>query len=144
MTTYTGTKTIKAAPMTLGDYNTLRGWVLPKGENPAREGYLVEYPLVGDNDKPNHEGFLGYISWSPKESFEQSYRVSETFADRLLIEVQDEASKLNKLNQFMAGDVFPTLEVEDKDLMYSQQRVMSKFVQILGKRLKRAGVIFKH
>ena len=143
MITYTGTKTLKATPMTLGDYNKLRGWDMPLDEDPKRDGYLVEYPLL-EGDKPNHSSYEGYISWSPKQTFEQSYKVSETFADRLLIEVQAEASNLNKLNQFMASDTFPTLEVEDKDLMYSQQRVMSRFVQILGKRLKRVGVTFKH
>ena len=51
---------------------------------------------------------------------------------------------LNKLNLFMATDEFPSLPREDKDLLYSQQRVMSKYVQILGKRLERAGEQFKH
>lgn len=62
----------------------------------------------------------------------------------LLTETQETAERLNKLNAFMATDAFPKLEREDKDLLYSQQRVMSKYVQILGKRLQRAGEVFKH
>jgi hypothetical protein len=61
MKTYIGTKIINAKPMTRGDYNTHRGWEIPKDENPADEGYLVVY----DND---------YQSWSPKAVFESAYR----------------------------------------------------------------------
>ncbi len=63
---------------------------------------------------------------------------------RLLTETQETAARLNQLNSFMATDGFPKLETEDKDLLYKQQRVMSKYVQILGKRLKRAGRTFEH
>ena len=58
--------------MTLGDYNNLRGWPAPKSTDVTKEGYLVEYPLVGD-EEPNHPEFSGYISWSPKATFEGSY-----------------------------------------------------------------------
>lgn len=63
---------------------------------------------------------------------------------RLLAETQETADRLNKLNAFMASDAFPKLNREDKDLLYSQQRVMSKYVQILGKRLERAEMQFQH
>lgn len=63
---------------------------------------------------------------------------------RLLAETQETAGRLNKLNSFMASEHFPKLPREDKDLLYSQQRVMSKYVQILGKRLERAGQQFTH
>lgn len=63
---------------------------------------------------------------------------------RLLAETQETADRLNKLNTFMATDAFPKLPREDKDLLYSQQRVMSEYVQILGKRLERAGQQFEH
>jgi len=64
--------------------------------------------------------------------------------DRLLAETQEVATRLNKLNAFMADPAFPKLQREDKDLLYSQQRVMIKYVQILGKRLERAGKQFEH
>ena len=63
---------------------------------------------------------------------------------RLLTETQETAARLNKLNAYMAGDQFPTLERTDKDLLYSQQRIMSEYVQILGKRLERANTQFTH
>lgn len=60
MNSYIGTKLIKAEAMNLGDYNKYRGWKIPEDENPQKEGYLVQY----SDD---------YISWSPKEVFEQAY-----------------------------------------------------------------------
>lgn len=63
---------------------------------------------------------------------------------RLIAEAQETANRLNKLNSFMSGDVFPTLLRENKDLLYSQQRVMSEYVQILGQRIEIAGLQFKH
>lgn len=63
---------------------------------------------------------------------------------RLLGETQETAERLNKLNLFMADPAFSKLPRKDKDLLYSQQRVMSKYIQILGKRLERAGVQFHH
>jgi hypothetical protein len=61
MKKYIGTKVIMAVLMTLGDYNIKRGWTIPTNEDPNREGYFVEYPD-------------GYVSWSPKEVFEEAYR----------------------------------------------------------------------
>lgn len=68
---YIGTKQVLAVAMTRGDYNILRGWTLPADENGADEGYLVEYM---DGGKPNLVGYAGYVSWSPKEQFENAYR----------------------------------------------------------------------
>lgn len=63
---------------------------------------------------------------------------------RLLQETQETAERLNKLNEFMASTAFAKLAREDKDLLYDQQRVMSQYVQILGKRLERDGEQFEH
>lgn len=71
MQTFYGTKRVAAKPMNRRDYNTLRGWMLPANENGDDDGYLVEYQ---DGGAPNHDGFNGYISWSPKEQFENAYQ----------------------------------------------------------------------
>lgn len=71
MVTYLGVKLIQAQPMKRGEYNSLRGWVVPEDENADDEGYLVEYL---DGGKANHKDFTGYISWSPKDVFERAYR----------------------------------------------------------------------
>jgi len=52
------------------------------------------------------------------------------------------AGKLNKLNLFMVTENFVALDRENKDLLYEQQRTMSKYVQILGKRLELLGVTY--
>jgi hypothetical protein len=71
MDKFIGTKLLAAAAMTRADYDAYRGWTLPADENGADEGYLVEYL---DGGKPNHPAHDGYISWSPKEQFENTYQ----------------------------------------------------------------------
>lgn len=71
MNVYIGTKMIQAKPMNRLAYTDYRGWELPSNENGEDEGYLVEYM---DGGKANHPDHAGYISWSPKEQFEQAYR----------------------------------------------------------------------
>ena len=66
-----GTKNIAAKPMTRREYNEFRGWELPGDEEGSDEGYMVEYL---DGGKPNVEGYNGYISWSPKEQFDNAYQ----------------------------------------------------------------------
>ena len=69
--TYIGTKLIQGWPMNRGEYNQYRGWTPPQDEDPYVEGYLVEYL---DGGKANDERHQGYISWSPKEQFDNAYR----------------------------------------------------------------------
>lgn len=81
MKQYIGTKIIKAKAMTRGEYNIFRGWTIPKDENPADEGYLVEY-----SD--------GYISWSPKKQFEEAYRECDNMTFGLAIEALKKGLKV--------------------------------------------------
>ena len=83
MNTYIGTKIIRAAPMTRQAYNDFRGWTLPADENGADEGYLVEYM---DGGKPNTATHAGYVSWSPKEQFDNAYRPCAAMTFGLAIE----------------------------------------------------------
>jgi hypothetical protein len=69
---------------------------------------------------------------------------ADAWLDRLIGETRETAERLNGLNAFMGSDKFPTLPREDKDLLYEQQRAMSTYVQILGKRIERAGGQFTH
>lgn len=71
MNTYIGVKLIRAKPMTRGEYNAFRCWNVPADENPADEGFLVEYL---DGGKANHKDFAGYVSWSPADVFNRAYR----------------------------------------------------------------------
>jgi hypothetical protein len=67
---YTCHKRVKARPMKRGEYNNLRGWEVPKNEDPQDDGYFIEYL---DGGEPNHPAFPNYISWSPKDVFERGY-----------------------------------------------------------------------
>ena len=83
MKTYIGTKIIDARPMTRGEYNIFRGWQIPENENPEDEGYLVKYPD-------------GYISWSPKEVFEEAYRECDSMPFGLAIEAMKKGKKVKR------------------------------------------------
>lgn len=101
MVQYTGTKTIFATPMTRGEYHKLRGWEVPADEDPTDLGYLVQH----DNDgKANVEGFDGYISWSPQKLFELAYNPSETFKQRLFIEMEQLYRRMFLLKKYIHGE----------------------------------------
>ena len=74
--TYTGTKTIKAAPMGANDARLYGAAITEETvkNNIGNDGYLVQYPD-------------GYRSWSPKKAFDEAYKLSETKVDRLKIEL---------------------------------------------------------
>lgn len=103
MNKYIGTKEVKAEPMSLGMYNTLRGWDMPKDENPGSEGYLVEYL---DSPNANHPDYPNYISWSPKDVFERSYKLNETFLQRLKLEEKELGEKIVRLNKALDSEGF--------------------------------------
>ena len=91
MTTYIGTKQIKAQQMTRAEYNAYRGWQLPENENGEDAGYLVEYL---DGGKANDSRHAGYISWSPKEQFEAAYRPTTGMSFGLAIEALKKGMKV--------------------------------------------------
>ena len=68
---YIGIKRVRAVPMTLGDYGTLRSFPVIADEDQEAPGYLIEYL---DGGAPNTDLFEGYISWSPKGVFDNAYR----------------------------------------------------------------------
>lgn len=81
MEKYLGVKLIEAEPMNLGDYNKFKGWTIPENEDPSREGYKVKY----SDD---------YISWSPKEAFEEAYRTITDMTFGLAIEAMKKGHKI--------------------------------------------------
>lgn len=91
MKTYIGTKQVAATPMTRQAYNDYRGWELPKNEDGADDGYLVEYL---DGGKPNDSRHAGYISWSPKAQFDAAYRVTTGLPFGLAIEALKKGQKV--------------------------------------------------
>ena len=65
--------------------------------------------------------------------------MENSFYDRLLIEAQELAIKTNALNDFMRTQAFVNLDRQNKDLLYTQSRLMNEYLQILGQRLEILG-----
>lgn len=69
MKNYIGVKIVKAKPGTMAEAQAMKCGttvevqqrIFKKSGTKDREGYIVKYPD-------------GYISWSPKEAFEEAYR----------------------------------------------------------------------
>lgn len=87
MKKYIGTKQIEAEPMTRGEYAKYSGRnsiLIEKGESKSDEGYLVKY-----ND--------GYVSWSPKQQFDEAYRECNDMSFGLAIEVLKQGKKVARV-----------------------------------------------
>ncbi|WP_215900238.1 crAss001_48 related protein [Acinetobacter ursingii] len=133
---YIGTKVVSAMPMTREQYNFHQGWKMPEGENPKDEGYLVEYL---DGGKPNHKDHKYYISWSPKDVFEKSYKASGTWLDRVKMEQADLENKINALKPVISQTVKPDVMTEKQwELLNRQWFHMTQYNQILIERIAEA------
>lgn len=139
--TYVGTKVIHAVPMTRLEYNELRGWELPGDEDGSDQGYLVQY---ANGQATNVGGFGGYVSWSPRDVFEESYKPVQTsrpstYLERMQRERLELHERLTRLQVFTQSDKFyyNVSEVDQEDLL-SQMNAMKLYVEILDRRLARA------
>jgi hypothetical protein len=125
MTKYTGTKTIKACPMSLGEAEKILGRKIETSAVENREeseGYLVEYED-------------GYRSWSPKDVFEKHYRVSETRLDRMKIERDDLQKRYIDGRKFTFTDKFAGLTANQRVLLRKQLDAMEAYLYILSERI---------
>lgn len=126
MTQYTGTKTIKACPMLLGEAEKVLGRHIDTTAVENREtteGYLVEYED-------------GYQSWSPKEVFEKSYRVSETHLDRMNIELQEVQERYLKGRKFSFSQDFRKLSERKRNALRKQLDSMENYLYLLSHRIE--------
>ena len=130
MVSFTCHKTVKAVPMSLSEYSDIMGCKEPEED---AQGYFVMYEPDGH---PNMEGFEGYVSWSPKDTFEKGYKLSETFTDRLKIEMEDLEVKLQKLENFLYSDKSESLEETQKSLMKIQLCAMVTYYGIVSTRFE--------
>lgn len=128
MKKYIGTKQVEAEPMTMGEAyekGFLQAGRVPSEEEKSKDGYHVKYKD-------------GYESWSPAEPFEEAYKVSDTFLDRLIIEREELSERLSKLRQFIESPKF--LEVVKDEyqrlLLSKQESSMHEYLEILNERIK--------
>lgn len=140
-TLYEGTKRVHAKPMNRGDYNSYRGWEVPADENPADEGYLVE---DADGGRGNDSRHAGYISWSPKDVFERSYKEVKTVPglaphqQRVVDEHAECLERLRKLRAFIGDAKGPFRQLDDAErhrLMH-QEDVMTELAMVLAERAR--------
>lgn len=84
MKRYIGTKIIEAEPAYKVDGKTVQptDWPVPEGSK-AEEGYAVRYPD-------------GYMSWSPKEVFEEAYRQTDAMPFGLAIEAVKKGKRISR------------------------------------------------
>ena len=125
MTKYTGTKTIKACPMPLGEAEKVLGRKIETSAVENREqseGYLVEY-----DD--------GYRSWSPREVFDKHYRISETFLDRMKIERDDVQKRYIDGRKFTFTEKFAALTQNQRFLLRKQLDAMETYLYTLSERI---------
>lgn len=124
--------TVTAQPMTRSEYNDLRGWTVPAGENPDDAGFLIVNPSVSER---NLAGYDGYVSWLPQKAFAELYREADTWEQRLKIEADELAEKINKLSAFIDGDSFDKLPKEQRNMLSKQLVFMSAYAEALKNRL---------
>lgn len=133
---YVGTKIIKAQPMTRGEYSHYRGLPRTPDVDLNEEGFLVEYT---DGGAPNHNDHVGYISWSPREVFEQAYLPMGDLtgqADwvlRLMAEKVQLDDRLSKLTTYL-----DSTDVDNDYIskMREQQQLMQGLSKLLDERLE--------
>jgi hypothetical protein len=130
MKKYIGTKQVEAEPMTVSEFYHLTkqsqyGEMVENGEGNIN-GYRVVY----------EDGFEG---WVQEEKFKKSYKVADTFLDRLHIEMGDLYEKMDKLSPFIESGKIDEV-VTDKYqnyLLRLQHRIMSRYIYVLETRIGR-------
>lgn len=111
LSSFTCHKTVKASKMSKLEYAKLMGNPEPYEDEP---GYVVVYED-------------GYVSWSPAKAFEDGYRLSETFTDRLKIEMEDLEEKCQKLEDFISSGKIESLEEIHQNLLKTQFYAMAAY-----------------
>lgn len=123
--TYTGTKTVKAAPMG-ANYAKHYGAQITEetiNKNIGNDGYLVEYPD-------------GYRSWSPKKVFDEAYRVSETETDRMRIELANLNERMKEVTDVLYNPYGTTTSEKDRWYLDKQLDAMRLYADALSRRIE--------
>lgn len=124
MKKFIGTKVIMAEPMTMTEAQKVLGREL-KPATVEEDGYLVEYKN-------------GYKSWSPKSVFEESYKLAETFLDRMKLEFESEIDKFDKGDTFIRSEKFNELPLVARVLLYAQNKTQKMYCDLLENRIDTA------
>ena len=118
---YIGTKTVMAMPMAKSEAEQVLNRSLADAKD-GEDGYLIEYPD-------------GYKLWSPKETFEEAYKIADTHLDRLRVEYADVKERVLKLHTFLMSEEYRDMPKEKKNKLKAQGAAMSSYVAFLGQRI---------
>lgn len=127
---YIGTKQVMAEPMN-EQAAVAKGFARKNTDRHEwRDGYHVQYT--------NPDGST-YDSWSPKQVFEQSYHVSETFLDRIHIEYNELDERTQRLETFVTTDKFYHLGAIQQGRLMRQLSAMQQYREWLRLRIEDCG-----
>lgn len=143
MKNYFGVKAVLVQPMTRLEYNNYRGWELPADENGTDEGFLVEDM---NSSLTNHKDHKGYISWSPKQMFNELFSEEcdllpeklenlQPYQQRVLEEYKELCKKERDLEAFTLTDFYKLIDLKEQKRLANQLIVMKAYVSILADRL---------
>lgn len=120
---YTGTKTVKAKFMGAADAKRCGAYLTDEvvKKNLGNDGYLVEYPD-------------GYRSWSPAPVFEEAYRPSETYEERMRLEYIELGKRIQKATHALYEPYVPMSD-QERELLSLQVDTMVRYYDILRMRL---------
>ena len=129
MKLYIGKKQVKAEPM--NELAAVENGYARKNEDNHewREGYHVQYI--------NPDGST-YDSWSPKSVFEQAYKCADSFIDRLQIEFNELAERLDSLDEFLSrgfDHVAEKVGYKQEAMLISQRMAMKAYFDMLDTRI---------
>lgn len=124
---YIGTKQVMAEPMN-EQAAVANGFARKNTDRHEwRDGYHVQYT--------NPDGST-YDSWSPRQVFEQSYRQSETFLDRMHIEYDELNDRTQRLEAFVKTDKFYHLGAIQQGRLMRQLSAMQQYREWLRLRIE--------
>lgn len=114
---------------------------------PMTYGEFVEYVDIDGGDlDPETPGYMLQVSeedyeWIPAVEFEESHMQVgdleglEPYQQRLLVERAIVSNNYNKLKKSFSRNTFLALPFEMRDLLQSQERAMSRYLEVLNKRV---------
>lgn len=100
---------------------------------------VTAFPCKGQmRDKINEDGYRviyedGYSSWSPKDVFEEAYKIADTYIDRMKIEYKELNDRREKLANLLRGT--DLLDGHERTLLTDQLVAMNVYSSILMKRI---------
>lgn len=130
LTQFAATHTIFAKPMNLGEYNNLRGWTIPADEDPSEEGFLI----VHGNKKPEAI-LLSDLTWAKKSTFENKYTATDTFDQRLKLELVELLGRSVSLATYIESGKIKDLPVEQSSALMVQSELMATLGILISHRI---------